>query len=114
MTKEAISESSIKPVPLHPAYSVSNIQSKIRTLDGSQVTYSAWVKLFRLHVVAYKVENHIDDTPPPAAKSPEYAQWKELDALVLQWIYSTVSDNILKRLMDTTVARDAWLKLEKQ
>ncbi|KAJ0606576.1 putative RNA-directed DNA polymerase [Helianthus annuus] len=108
-----IVESSIKPVPLHPAYSVSNIQSKIRTLDGSKVTYSAWVKLFRLHVGAYKVSNHIDDSEPPAAKSPEYDQWKELDALVLQWIYSTVLDDLLKRLMDTTVARAAWTKLEK-
>ena len=113
MTKENIAESSTKPVPLHPAYSVSNIQSKIRILDGSKVTYSAWVKLFRLHAVAYKVENHIDDSPPPAATSPEYDQWKELDALVLQWIYSTVSDDLLKRLMDTTVARAAWTKLEK-
>ncbi|KAJ9566949.1 hypothetical protein OSB04_002915 [Centaurea solstitialis] len=113
MTKDTTPESSIKPVSLHPAYSVSNIQSKIRTLDGSKVTYSAWVKLFRLHAVAYKVENHIDDSPPPAATSPEYDQWKELDALVLQWIYSTVSDVLLKRLMDTNVARAAWTKLEK-
>lgn len=107
-------ESSNKPAPLHPAYSVTNIQSKIRTLDGTKVTYSQWVKLFRLHAVAYKVENHIDDSAPPAANSPEYDQWKELDALVLQWIYSTVSDDIMKRLMDTTVARAAWLKLEKK
>ncbi|KAJ0845834.1 putative RNA-directed DNA polymerase [Helianthus annuus] len=113
MTKEDTAEPSDKPVPLHPAYSVSNIQSKIRTLDGTTVTYSAWVKLFRLHAVAYKVSDHIDGTPPPAATSPEYAQWKEIDALVLQWIYSTVSDNNLKRLMDTTMAREAWTKLEK-
>ncbi|XP_076912189.1 uncharacterized protein LOC143570415 [Bidens hawaiensis] len=113
MTKETVAESSNKPDPLHPAYSVSNIQSKIRTLDGTKVTYSAWVKLFRLHTVAYKVSNHIDDSAPPAATSPEYAQWKELDALVLQWIYSTISDDLMKRLIDTTVARAAWTKLEK-
>ncbi|XP_076914474.1 uncharacterized protein LOC143573494 [Bidens hawaiensis] len=110
MTKTDSAESSTtKPEPLHPAYSVSNIQSKIRTLDGIKVTYSAWVRLFRLHAVAYKVSHHIDDSAPPAETSPEYAQWKELDALVLQWIYSTVSDDLLKRLINTT-ARAAALE----
>ncbi|XP_076894597.1 uncharacterized protein LOC143546940 [Bidens hawaiensis] len=113
MMQETLAESSNKLDPLHPAYSVSNIQSKIRTLDGTKVTYSAWVKLFRFHTVAYKVSNDIDESAPPAATSPEYTQWKELDALVIQWIYNTVLDDLMKRLMDTTLARVAWTKLKK-
>ncbi|XP_021984957.1 uncharacterized protein LOC110880822 [Helianthus annuus] len=106
--KEVQTPSSDKPSkPLHPAYSVT-------TLDGTKVTYTSWVKLFRLHGVAYQVLDHIDETPPPAETNPEFQSWKELDALVLQWILSTVSDNLLPRVMDnTTTTRHAWLKLEK-
>ncbi|XP_022019047.1 uncharacterized protein LOC110919077 [Helianthus annuus] len=113
--KEELQSSSDKTAKnLHPAYSVTNVQSKIRTLDGTKVTYTSWVKLFRLHAVAYQVLDHIDNTSPPIETAPEYQSWKELDALVLQWILNTVSDNLLPRVMDnTTTARQAWLKLEK-
>ncbi|XP_021995195.1 uncharacterized protein LOC110892332 [Helianthus annuus] len=108
------SAAATKPNALHPAYSVTNIQSKIRTLDGTTVTYSSWVQLFQLHVVAYMVADHIDGTDSPPKAKPSYAQWKELDALVLQWILSTVSDNILPRILpNTTSAKQAWDKLEK-
>ncbi|KAD5508849.1 hypothetical protein E3N88_16552 [Mikania micrantha] len=103
-----------KPSSLHPAYSVSNIQTKIRTLDGTKVTYSSWVALFCLHVVAYKVLNHIDGTPTPVSLPVDAASWQELDALVLQWIYSTVSDDQLIRILDAkNTALAAWLKLER-
>ncbi|KAJ0779315.1 putative RNA-directed DNA polymerase [Helianthus annuus] len=115
MTKTTESSSEPpKPTSLHPAYSVTNIHTKIRTLDGTTVTYSSWTKLFNLHVVAYKVANHIDETPAPDKTNPDYPLWKELDALVLQWIYSTVSDDLLDRILETnSTARDAWVKLEK-
>ncbi|KAD7477347.1 hypothetical protein E3N88_00483 [Mikania micrantha] len=99
---------------LHPAYSVSNIQLKIRTLDGKKVTYSSWVKLFQFHAIAYKVLSHLDGTPQPNSTAPTYAAWKELDALVSQWIYSIVSDELLTQILDTSAtARDTWLKLDK-
>lgn len=107
-------ESSSSAKALHPAYSVSNIQTKIRTLDGSKVTYSSWVKLFRFHAIAYKVLDHLNDTLAPADTDPSYESWKELDALVSQWIYSTISDDLLVRVLDTEAsARTTWLKLEK-
>ncbi|KAM0025490.1 putative RNA-directed DNA polymerase [Helianthus debilis subsp. tardiflorus] len=109
MTKTDVSNPS-----LHPAYSVNNIQSKVRTLDGTTVTYSAWIKLFKFHATAYRVLNHLDDTPPPAVTDPTYPAWKELDALVSQWIYSCVSDDYLQQILDTKAsARQTWLKLEK-
>ncbi|KAJ0624492.1 hypothetical protein HanIR_Chr01g0043681 [Helianthus annuus] len=108
------SATAAKQPALHPAYSVTNIQSKIRTLDGKTVTYTSWVKLFRLHAIAYKVLAHIDGIDPPKDNAPEYPLWVELDALVLQWILSTVSDNLLPRLLgQVSTARAAWLKLEK-
>ncbi|KAJ0714766.1 putative RNA-directed DNA polymerase [Helianthus annuus] len=106
--------SEIKTNSLHPAYSVTNIQTKIRILDGTKVTYTSWVKLFKLHTMAYKVLDHIDDTPAPETADPQYSSWKELDALVSQWIYSTISDDLLTRVLDTdATARTTWLKLEK-
>ncbi|XP_021971101.1 uncharacterized protein LOC110866056 [Helianthus annuus] len=72
------------------------------------------MELFKFHSVAYRVINHIDDTPPPESADPTYTDWKELDALVSQWIYSTVSDDLLTRILDTEAsARTTWLKLEK-
>ncbi|KAJ9545538.1 hypothetical protein OSB04_025245 [Centaurea solstitialis] len=115
MTKSDDTGSSKPIVPsLHPAYSVSNIQSKIRTLDGTKVSYTSWVKLFKFNAIAYKVLNHIDGSPQPASTDMEYAAWKELDALVSQWIYSTLSDDLLTRVLDMdATAHDTWLKLEK-
>ncbi|XP_022003463.1 uncharacterized protein LOC110900912 [Helianthus annuus] len=106
--------STLKPSPLHPTYSVTNIQTKIRTLDGTKVTFSSWVKLFRLHVVAYKVLNHVDGTPAPVSPAADVELWQELDALVLQWIYSTVADDLLTRILHTkTTTYATWSKLEK-
>ncbi|KAJ0886812.1 putative RNA-directed DNA polymerase [Helianthus annuus] len=99
---------------LHPAYTVTNINNKIRTLDGKKVTYSAWVKLFNLHARAYKVLDHVDGTAAPAETDPLFTSWSEIDALILQWIYRTVSDDILARVLDTDLtARAAWLKIKE-
>ncbi|XP_022033252.1 uncharacterized protein LOC110934718 [Helianthus annuus] len=76
--------------------------------------YSSWVKLFKLHATAYQVLNHIDGIVAPAETTVEFATWKELDDLVLQWIYNTISDDLLVRVLETdSKARDAWVKLKK-
>ncbi|XP_076904997.1 uncharacterized protein LOC143560609 [Bidens hawaiensis] len=100
--------------PLHPAYTVTNINNKIRTLDGKKVTYSSWVKLFKLHARAYKVLNRIDGSETPPETDSTYSAWSELDALILQWIFSTLSDDLLPRVLDTDLtARSAWLKTQE-
>ncbi|XP_022023556.1 uncharacterized protein LOC110923807 [Helianthus annuus] len=97
---------------LHPVYSVTNIQNKVRILDGDKVTYSDWVKLFRLHAHGYDVLNHIDGSGPPAKSDPSYEAWSKIDAIVLQWIYGTLSDSYLKRVIDTDcTAQQAWDRL---
>ncbi|XP_021991916.1 uncharacterized protein LOC110888713 [Helianthus annuus] len=103
-------QNSTEKPTLHPAYTVTNI----RTLDGKKVTYLAWVKLFKLHVRAYKVLHHIDDTDSPDESDPKFSTWSELDALILHWIYSTLSDDLLSRVLDTDLtARDAWVKIQE-
>ncbi|XP_074306217.1 uncharacterized protein LOC141641457 [Silene latifolia] len=98
---------------LHPVFSVTNILNKVRMLDEVKVNYSAWVKLFTLHAKGYKVLHHIDGTKPPAAQDPDYGQWSEIDAHVLQWIYGSISDDLLLRILETdSTAHEAWLRLK--
>lgn len=98
---------------LHPVYTVTNIQNKVRTLDGTKVTYSSWVKLFKLHARGYKVLAHIDGTAPPAKTAADYEQWAEIDAIVLQWIYGTLSDDLLVRVLEPeSSAFEAWEKIK--
>ncbi|KAI3691923.1 hypothetical protein L6452_31726 [Arctium lappa] len=95
---------------IHPVYTVINIQNKVHILNGTKVTYSSWVKLFRLHAQGYKVLDHIDGTPSPNQADASYESWCEIDAIVLQWIYDTLSDDLLVRVLDTdTNARDVWI-----
>uniref|UniRef100_A0A251VD12 Putative ribonuclease H-like domain-containing protein n=1 Tax=Helianthus annuus TaxID=4232 RepID=A0A251VD12_HELAN len=97
---------------LHPVYTVTNIQNKVRVLDGTKVTYSSWVKLFQLHARGYKVLNHIDGTLPPATTDPSYEQWAEVDAIVLQWIYGSLSDELLVRVLEPeSTALQAWVRI---
>ncbi|XP_074303187.1 uncharacterized protein LOC141637580 [Silene latifolia] len=99
--------------PLHPVFTVSNIQHKIRVLDGTKVTYASWVRLFTLHAKGYKVLAHIDGTKPPAPDADNYDEWCEIDAHVLQWIYGTMSDDLLPRVLeDESTAYEAWLRVQ--
>ncbi|XP_074300987.1 uncharacterized protein LOC141632331 [Silene latifolia] len=99
--------------PLHPVFTVSNIQHKIRVLDGTKVTYASWVRLFTLHAKGYKVLEHIDGTKLPAPDAANYGDWCEIDAHVLQWIYGTLSDDLLPRVLeDESTAYEAWKRVE--
>ncbi|XP_022032252.1 uncharacterized protein LOC110933329 [Helianthus annuus] len=89
------SENPAKTQPLHPAYTVTNIQHKVRVLDGKKVSYSSWVKLFQLHAEGYEVLSHINGTDPPSKEDSSYADWKKIDSIVLQWIYGTLDDDLL-------------------
>lgn len=113
MGKDDSGSSEVKATTLHPAYTVTNVHAKIRTLDGVKVTYSSWTKLFRLHAKAYKVLDHIDGMKAPVEIDPGYDQWVEIDALVLQWIYNTLSDDLMVRILESdTTTQAAWNKFK--
>ncbi|KAJ0530331.1 hypothetical protein HanHA89_Chr10g0388581 [Helianthus annuus] len=98
--------------PLHPVYTVIDITKKVRVLDGSTVTYSAWVKLFNLHARGYEVLDHIT-AEPPSKEDPTYALWMKIDAVVLQWIYSTLSaDYLLRVLEEPSTALQDWNRVK--
>ena len=101
-----------------PATIVSNIKQCIplTLVTGENDNYISWSTLFKLHARAYQVYDHI--IPPPAdsnQKEPttdESALWKRLDALVLQWIYFTISTDLLNSILNPDdTAAGAWKKL---
>ncbi|XP_076919401.1 uncharacterized protein LOC143580189 [Bidens hawaiensis] len=99
---------------LHPIYMVTNIQQRVRTLDGTKLTYSSWDKLFQLHAHGYDVLNHIDDTVTPKKTDPSYATWVKIDSIVLQWIYATILDILLESILKTEyTALEAWNRLKR-
>ncbi|XP_076887460.1 uncharacterized protein LOC143537607 [Bidens hawaiensis] len=111
---------------IHPAVTISNIKLFIPiTLDNESAQYNTWWELFRIHCTVYMVDDHlkprvVGPTPSTGDKdkgasstNPTPDQWKRLDAIVLQWIYGTISIDLLQTVMKKqTTAYDAWIALE--
>jgi hypothetical protein len=73
--------------------------------------------LFKIHARAYQVIDHIipssaNDTSDISLKQTDPKLWSRLDAVVLQWIYGTISDDLLNTIIkrDST-AEMAWNRL---
>ncbi|CAH9133047.1 unnamed protein product [Cuscuta epithymum] len=124
-----------KSSAFHPALAISNIKNFIPiTLDLENVEYSSWAELFKITARAYQVLDHIipskdsadataststsaDSTPEgilaqAAAKAEAAALWTRLDAVVLQWIYGTISHDLLHTIIEPdATAQEAWDRL---
>jgi len=88
-----------KSPTFHPAFVVSNINNHIKiTLDTENIHYAHWTELFINTAKSFTVADHI---VPPKADKPitKDAQWERLDAIVKQWIYSTISTNLLHTII---------------
>ncbi|CAH9104719.1 unnamed protein product [Cuscuta europaea] len=116
----------------HPALAVSNIKNFITiTLDLETVEYSSWTELFKITARAYQVIDHIIPpspttpvaTPPHLTIEQRLAQeaadiearslWDRLDAIVLQWIYGTISHDLLHTIIEPdSTAHHAWERLQ--
>ncbi|XP_074318806.1 uncharacterized protein LOC141655637 [Silene latifolia] len=95
----------------HPAYSVSNIKNYVQiTLETENVHYASWAELFLNTARAFDVIDHI--APPKDAVINKDAQWNRLDAIVKQWIYSTISIDLLHTILEPgATAQGAWDRL---
>lgn len=72
--------------------------------------YTPWATLFRNTTKVYNVLDHID----PKIKRPSDVDdllWDRLDATVCQWMYGTISTDLLKILDDKTTTMEAWERL---
>ncbi|CAH9145021.1 unnamed protein product [Cuscuta epithymum] len=109
----------------HPALAVTNIKNLIPiTLDSEHAQYSTWSELFKITARAYQVIDHIlppsVDTPSAASSSTsdssasadDPALWTRLDANVLQWIYGSISNDLLHTIIQpNSTAKAAWDRL---
>ncbi|XP_010677879.1 uncharacterized protein LOC104893477 [Beta vulgaris subsp. vulgaris] len=76
--------------------------------------YSAWAELFKLHARSHHVISHIlptgKETPPSSDEEKE--MWSTLDAMVLQWVYATISTDLLHTIIAKDLsAKEAWDRL---
>ncbi|KAJ0481572.1 putative RNA-directed DNA polymerase [Helianthus annuus] len=107
---------------IHPAVTVSNIKNLIPiTLEVESAQYSTWAEMFRTICRAYNVSDHLKprpaatttDTAKTATPQPEDASWDTLDAIVRQWLYSTVSNDLLNTVIEPgNSAYQVWSRLD--
>ncbi|XP_076924131.1 uncharacterized protein LOC143586475 [Bidens hawaiensis] len=114
---------------LHPAITISNIKNAVPiTLDNETGQYTSWSELFKIHCRAYQVYDHLLPRTTTAAISSSSDKrsaeeiaaalaaadlWDRLDAIVLQWIYGTISLDLLNTILKpNTTTREAWTTLE--
>ncbi|XP_060170968.1 uncharacterized protein LOC132601937 [Lycium barbarum] len=101
----------------HPAFAVSNIRNHIpMVLEMENAQYGTWAELFKIHAKSPKVIHHIiapekgKQVAPPSDDEKEL--WSTLDATVLQWIYSTISNDFLTTILKLeATAMEAWVRL---
>lgn len=83
----------------HPAFAVTNIKNAIPIiLDQSDDRFGSWVELFTIVACANDVLDHIS-TKTPRSPSIDDTTWNQLDALIKQWIYSTITLELLQAIM---------------
>ncbi|GKF55277.1 retrovirus-related pol polyprotein from transposon TNT 1-94, partial [Tanacetum coccineum] len=105
---------------IHPALTISSIKNTFTiklSLENGQ--YLSWSELFKIHCRAYKIIDHIIPPPPPATSSiplPKVVDrktWSTLDAIVLLWIYGTISNDLMHTILElNTTAVKAWSRLK--
>ncbi|XP_055830952.1 uncharacterized protein LOC129899987 [Solanum dulcamara] len=108
---------SFETLYVHPALVVSNIKNHVPiTLEMENVQYSTWAELFKIHARSHRVIDHI--IPPTAGKEKRPQQeedkelWSTLDATVLQWLYATISHDLLHTILEPdTTTMEAWNRL---
>ncbi|XP_071719079.1 uncharacterized protein [Rutidosis leptorrhynchoides] len=106
----------------HPALTISNIKNLIPiTLEIENGQYNSWAELFKIHCTAYDVLDHIipptttDDSTTSSDQTTNNRSplWNRLDAIVKQWIYSTISNDLLHTILENnTTAASTWERLE--
>ncbi|XP_021984778.1 uncharacterized protein LOC110880589 [Helianthus annuus] len=114
---------------LHPALTVSNIKTHVPViLEKDSTHYTTWKTLFKVHCQIYEVLDHLAAKPAAASSSSTSDSdkdkvvaaaaetlWIQLDAVVLQWIYATISTPLLHTILQPgQTAHDAWLAVESE
>nr|GEW51667.1 hypothetical protein [Tanacetum cinerariifolium] len=105
---------------LHPAQTVGVnhiVNSVTMKLEMETNQYASWAELFNINFHAYDVIDHLTSETPPPPKDKELAMnpemWSRLDIIVLQWIYATISKDLMHTFLEPdTTAKKAWDRLK--
>ncbi|KAJ4847556.1 hypothetical protein Tsubulata_015371 [Turnera subulata] len=117
-TESSLSSSSTSSSPsssssLIPLFSVSSSSSipdiqRLVSVKLDLTNYLLWKSIFLGALRAYAVEHHVTGvaSPPSTTLSdgnpnPLFAHWWQQDNMVLTWIYSTVSLDVLRQVYDS-------------
>ncbi|XP_076950687.1 uncharacterized protein LOC143623732 [Bidens hawaiensis] len=78
--------------------------------------YTSWSELFKIHCKAFMVFDHLTSRSPPLTPKqptpPKKPNNGNVDSIVLQWIYGTISKDLLYTIIKkNTTAYDAWKAL---
>lgn len=101
----------------HPALAITNVKSLISiTLDMESGQYHSWAALFkvqaRIHDVLEQIIPSTEAEEKEAyekSKAADLPLWNRLDVVVLQWIYATISQDVLNSiLIDDDSTEHAW------
>ncbi|XP_074302380.1 uncharacterized protein LOC141633931 [Silene latifolia] len=100
----------------HPALVVNNIKNHVTiTLGLDNDQYPLWVILFTNHAKSNRVLHHIVEPKGAATalmKQTDDELWETLDATVLQWIYSTVTTDLLETIVEEdATAMETWNRI---
>ena len=109
----------------HPALTINNINQInqiIRIpLDIGTSEYSSWAELFKIHCRAHQVLDHLTSEPPAISKDKDkeasstlaFETWSRLDAIVLEWIFATISKDLIQTILEpNATAKQAWDRLK--
>ncbi|GAA0168326.1 hypothetical protein LIER_23071 [Lithospermum erythrorhizon] len=81
--------------------------------------YTTWAELFQIDGLTYEA---LDNIIPPsdanekavveAKKQADMALWKRVDAIILSWIYGTISTDLLNTIIEPrSTTTEAWNRL---
>ncbi|XP_076881776.1 uncharacterized protein LOC143530018 [Bidens hawaiensis] len=107
---------------IHPALTVNNIHNFIPLIiDLENGHYTSWVELFTIHCTVFEVLDHIipSNVSSSSANNKEkekdktapvvLTSWDRLDAVVKQWIYGTISQNLLMNVIKPkATVKETW------
>ncbi|XP_073310027.1 uncharacterized protein [Primulina huaijiensis] len=101
------------PLYLHPS-DAPGISLVVDPLIGSE-NYGIWSRAMKIALHAKNKLGFVDGTcRKPAANSPSLYQWERCNAVVLSWIFSSVSKEIFCGLVYAKEASSVWADLKER
>ncbi|XP_058724281.1 uncharacterized protein LOC131595817 [Vicia villosa] len=122
-TPSPLTDSSVPSTPsskIQLAFAIDNVKSIILvTLDNNSSLYLSWSALFKVQARIHNVHDHI--VPPTDAKALQIVAkaktndldlWNRFNPFLLQWMYATVSQDILNSiLVIDDSAEECWNRI---